>query len=83
VVGFDHETAVKRNLPIVSAITTLDLSNGQYVLLLIQEGIYNETSNHSLSSEFQLREFGIVIDSICPRHGGAQNEYHLSRMSKK
>ena len=27
VVGFDHETAVKRNLPIVSAITALDLPN--------------------------------------------------------
>ena len=27
VVGFDHETAIKRNLPIVSAITALDLPN--------------------------------------------------------
>jgi hypothetical protein len=72
VVGFDHETAVKRNLPIVSAITALDLPNGQSVLLLVHEGIYNETSNHSLLSEFQLREFGIVIDSICHRHGGTQ-----------
>jgi hypothetical protein len=72
VVGFDHETAIKRNLPIVSAITALDLPNGQSVLLLVHEGIYNETSNHSLLSEFQLREFGIVIDSICHRHGGAQ-----------
>jgi hypothetical protein len=36
------------------------------------KGIYNETSNHSLLSEFQLREFGIVIDSICHGHGGAQ-----------
>jgi hypothetical protein len=34
--------------------------------------IYNEASNHSLFSVFQLREFGIVIDSICHRHGGAQ-----------
>jgi hypothetical protein len=72
VVGFDHETAVKRNLQIVSAITALDLPNGQSVLILVHEGIYNETSNHSLLSEFQLREFCIVIDSICHRHGGAQ-----------
>jgi hypothetical protein len=72
VVGFDHETAIKRNLPIVSAITALDLPNGQSVLLLGHEGIYNKTSSHSLLSEFQLREFGIVIDSICHRHGAAQ-----------
>jgi hypothetical protein len=72
VVGFDHETAIKRNLLIVSAITALDLPNGQSVLLLVHEGIYNETSNHSLLSEFQLRDFGIVVDSICHSHGGAQ-----------
>ena len=35
VVGFDHETAIKRNLPIVSAITALDLPNGQSILLVI------------------------------------------------
>ena len=67
-----HDTAIKRNLPIVGAITALDLPNGQSVLLAIHECIYNETSNHSLLSEFQLREFGIIIDSICHRHGGAQ-----------
>jgi hypothetical protein len=71
VVGFDHEAAIKRNLPIVSAITALDLPNGQSVLLLVHECIYNETSNYSLLSEFQFREFGIVIDSLCNRHGGA------------
>jgi hypothetical protein len=72
VVGFDHETAIKRNLPIVSAITALDLPNGQSVLLVIQESIYNETSNHSLQSKFQLREIGVIIDSTCHIHGGTQ-----------
>jgi hypothetical protein len=47
VVCFDHETAIKRNLLIVSAVTALDLPNGQSVLLLAHGGIYNETSNHS------------------------------------
>jgi hypothetical protein len=63
VVGFDHETAIKWNLPSVSAIAVLDLPNGQSVLLLVHECMCNETSDHSLLSEFQLREFGIVIDS--------------------
>ena len=39
VVGIDHEIAIKRNLPIVSAITALDLPNGQSVLLVIHESI--------------------------------------------
>jgi hypothetical protein len=72
VVGFDHETAIKWNLPIVSSITSIDLPNGQSIILVIHEGKCNETSNHKLLSEFQLREFGIVIDSICNKHGGSQ-----------
>jgi hypothetical protein len=56
VVRFDHETAVKKNFPMVSVITSVDLPNGQSILLVIHEAIYNETSKHSLLSEFQLRE---------------------------
>jgi hypothetical protein len=72
VVGFDHETAIKRNLPTVSDMTAIDLPCGESILLVIHEGIYNETAAHSLLSEFQFREFGINIDSICHRHGGTQ-----------
>ena len=53
-------------------VTSVDLSDGQSILLFINEGIYNETTNHSLLSEFQLREYGVIIDSICQRHGGTQ-----------
>jgi hypothetical protein len=42
VVGVDHETAIKQNLPIVSATTAIDLPSGQSILLVIHEGIYNE-----------------------------------------
>jgi hypothetical protein len=72
VVGFDHETDIKQNLQTVSAITALDLPNGKSVLLVIYESIYNEISNHLLLSECQLRDFGIIIDSISHRHGGTQ-----------
>ena len=53
---------MKRNLPIVTAITTVDLPDGSSILSVVHEGIYIETANHSLLSEFQLREFGIIID---------------------
>ena len=49
VVGFDHEAAA------------VDLPDGTSILLLIHEGIYNETANHSLLSEFQLREFEVQL----------------------
>jgi hypothetical protein len=72
VVGFDHEAAVKMNLPIVSAITAVDLPNGILVILIVHEAIYNDTASHSLLSEFQLRHFGVKTDSICHKHGGTK-----------
>jgi hypothetical protein len=72
VVGFDHEAAVKRNLPIVSAITAVYLPDSTSVLAIVHESIYNDTANHSLLSEFQLRDFGVEVDSICHKQGGTQ-----------
>ena len=46
-VGFDHEATIKRNLPIVSVITALDLPNGSSTLLVVHEFIYNESSNQN------------------------------------
>jgi hypothetical protein len=42
------------------------------VLHIVHEAIYNDTANHSLLSEFQLRDFGVKVDSICHKHEGAQ-----------
>jgi hypothetical protein len=65
VVEFDHEAAVKRNLPIVSAITSVDLPDGISEILTVHETIYNDTANHSLLSEFQLWDYGVkLIQSV-------------------
>jgi hypothetical protein len=64
IVGFDRENAVKRNLPIVSSITAVDLPDGISVLIIVHEAIYNDTANHSLLSEFQLRDFGVRIQFV-------------------
>jgi hypothetical protein len=72
VVGFDHEAALTRNLPIVSAITAVDLPDGISVILIVHEAIYDDTANHSLLSEIQLRDFGVKIHSIYHNHGGTQ-----------
>jgi hypothetical protein len=72
VVGFDHEAEVKRNLPIVSAITAVDLPDGISVILMVHEAIYNDTASHSIFSEFQLMYFGVKVDPICHKHGGTQ-----------
>ena len=72
VVGFDKKHAVKRNLSIVGAVTAVDLSDGSTILLRVSEAIHNPSEEHSLLSEFQMREFGTIVDSIARRHGGKQ-----------
>ena len=72
VVGFDKDIAVKGNLAIVSAICALQLPNGDTTYLVIHEAIYNPTADHSLLSDFQLREYGTQIDALAARHGGKQ-----------
>jgi predicted nucleotide-binding protein (sugar kinase/HSP70/actin superfamily) len=42
------------------------------VILTVHETIYNDTTNHGLLSEFQIRDFGVIIDSIYHKHGGKQ-----------
>jgi hypothetical protein len=69
VFGFDHMAAVKRNLPIVTAITEVDLPDGSSILLNESEATYNDTGNHTLLSEFKLREYGVQIDLIFHRNG--------------
>jgi hypothetical protein len=60
------------NLPIDSAINAVDHPDGISVILIVHEAIYNDTANHSILTEFQLRDFGLKINSICHKHGGTQ-----------
>ena len=68
VVGFDHQAAQKTGLPIVTAVTAVDLPNNTIVLVQIGEAIYNSRAQHSLLSEFQMREHGVTVNSIAHRH---------------
>jgi hypothetical protein len=56
-VGFDHEAAVKRNLPIVSAIIAVDLPDWTSLELIVHESIYNYAANHSLLSNILVKRF--------------------------
>ena len=58
VIGFDHKVAVKMSLDIVTACTVVEV-NGGFILLQINEAVYNPTSEYSLLSKYQLRDFGI------------------------
>jgi hypothetical protein len=50
----------------------VDLPDGRVILLRVAEAIYNSSSDHSLLSEFQIRDHGITADTIAHKHGGRQ-----------
>jgi hypothetical protein len=44
----------------------------KYTLQYLNKGIYKDTAENSLLSEFQLRDFRVKIDSIYHKHEGTQ-----------
>ena len=47
--------------------------NDKPVLFQINEAVCNPTAEHSLLSEYQLRDFGVKVNSVARKHGGEQN----------
>ena len=68
IVGFDEKATIKRGLPIVSAITAVDVGDKAY-LFKVNKAILNEDSTHSLIGEFQMREHIKKLDSVSRHHG--------------
>ena len=73
VVGFDHQAAQNKGLPIFTAIAAIDLPDNTTILVQIGEAIHNSRAQHSLLFEFQMHEFGITVNSVAHHHGGTQN----------
>ena len=71
VIGFDKQAAIKTDLPIVTAVTMVDTGE-QNILLQVNEAVYNEDADHSLLSEYQMRDFGTIVESTPNKHGGKQ-----------
>jgi hypothetical protein len=66
-VGFDKD-AKKKGLPILSGAVKVKLDNGESIILRVHQGVYNAGSSTTLISEFQVRDHGLILDSVCTRH---------------
>ena len=66
-VGFDANSARKFGLQIGTGVAMVDLS-GQSIMIRVHEGVFNQTSDITLASEFQSREAGCYVDSVAKRH---------------
>jgi hypothetical protein len=76
-VGYDPASTRKDRVPIVTAIIKVKSSStGNHpVLLKVHEAPYNPTGPISLLSEYQIREYGLVIDSVAKKHCSSKDTY--------
>ena len=69
-VGYDPNTTITEKVPIVTALikTTSSSTGNLPVILKIHEAPYNPHSPITLLSEYQIREYGLIIDSVAKKH---------------
>ena len=78
-VGYDPKHTRSKRIPILTAYLKVKAHNGIPILLKINEAVYNEGSPVTLLSEYQIREFGFVIDSVAQKHLKAPGQQGLQR----
>ena len=67
-VGYDLQTTKSSSLPIVTALLKTLSAENVPLLLRVNEAVYNQNSTITLLSEYQIREYGIVVDSVALKH---------------
>jgi len=81
-VGYDPATTRSGKIPIVSAFLKVRSSapGGIPVLLRVNEAPYNRHSPVTLLSEYQIREYGLIIDSVATKHKGPHGKFGTQRL---
>ena len=75
--GYDPACTQQDKIPIVAALIKVasDTKDHTPVLLKVHEAPYLPHSPVSLLSEYQIREYGLVIDSVAKKHHGPNNTF--------
>jgi hypothetical protein len=67
-VGYEENSTRKRHLKITTVNSLATTDNDERIILRVHEAVNNPGSKTTLLSEFQMRENGIVVDSIAKTH---------------
>src|SRR5687767_15080716 len=71
-IGYDPRTTKSKSLPIVTALIKTMSAENVPILIHVNEAVYNQNSPITLLSEYQVREFGLVVDSVATKHLSTQ-----------
>jgi hypothetical protein len=79
-VGYNPDQTRSGKVPIVSAYIKVMSHKNIPVVLHVHEAPYIKDSNVTLISEYQVREHGIIIDSVSKRHKTVNGTFGTQRM---
>ena len=81
-IGYDPRTTRSKRIPIVSAYLKVKAHNDIPVFLKVNEAPYHIDNPITLLSEYQIRDFGMVIDSVATKHRiSTENSYGTQRFT--
>jgi len=79
-VGYDPKTTRSKRIPIVSAyLKVMEPKSGFPIFLKVNEAPYHSENPITLLSEYQIRDYGYVIDSVATKHKKSQSEWGTQR----
>ncbi len=68
IIGFNPEFANRKDCRIGTFMTVTKTQDGRNVVLVYHEGVQNKDCSTSLLSEFQMWEYGCIVDSTASTH---------------
>ena len=74
ITGFHPDFAKRNGCLIGTFYTVAKDEDGREVILIYHEGVQNKDCQNSLLSEFQMREYGTIVDSTSKKHMAMNGE---------
>ena len=70
ITGHTEDLTSRNNIPVVSALTAVDLPTGEVILIKVNEASNLGENENTLLSVTQMRDHGVVVHDLATRHGG-------------
>ena len=81
-VGYDPGKTRSKRLQIGTALIKVKSREGVPCLLRAHESVFNPDCEISLLSEYQVQEYGKVVDSVAKKHKTAQDTYGYRELGR-
>ncbi len=79
-IGYNPTTTKSSRVPIVTAYLKVKASSGIPVLFKLNEAVFNDGSPFTFLSEYQIRDYGHIVNCVARKHRSCNNTYGTQRI---